>query len=85
MQTSPGSNGRVQEPTLIADKNEKITGENTIAWSLGNKVDKIHWTPELRAEAWEWLTRSPNFISSAEDVYVRYRPSNAGSHIGIGI
>jgi len=74
-----------QEPTLVVDKNEKITGENTIAWALGNKVDQIHWTPELRAEAWEWLTRSLNFISSPQDVYVRYHPSNAGSYMGIGI
>jgi hypothetical protein len=39
---------------------------------LGSKLDRVHWTPELRAEAWEWLTRSQNFTTSPEEVYVAH-------------
>lgn len=58
------------------EKGEEVTGENTIAFVLGSKLDKVHWTPELRAEAWEWLTRSQNFTTSPEEVYVKH-PQNA--------
>jgi hypothetical protein len=61
-----------KEPKLKLENGQEITGENTISEFLGETFDKsIHWTPELRAECLQWLSRSSKFTSSPEEVYVR--------------
>lgn len=58
-------------PKLELENGQEITGENTISEFLGETFEKsIHWTPELRAESLQWLSRSSKFTSSPEDVYV---------------
>jgi len=57
-------------PKLNLKSGQTITGETTISEFLSEIQDKITWTPESRAEIYEWLTRSSKFISSPEDVYV---------------
>jgi len=60
-----------QAPKLELENGEEITGENTISEFLGDTHEKsIHWTPELRAESLQWLSRSSKFTSSPEEVYV---------------
>ena len=60
-----------QTPKLVLENSqEEITGENTISEFLGEKYEKLDWTPELRAETHEWLSRSVKFITNPGEVYV---------------
>jgi hypothetical protein len=60
-----------------------ITGENTISEFLGETQEKFNWTPELRAEIYECLSRSSKFTSSPEDVYVLAPPFEKANDKGI--
>lgn len=61
-----------QTSKLTLKSGQTITGENTIAEFLGETQEKLKWTPALRAEIHEWLSRSKSFTSSPADVYVRH-------------
>jgi len=63
-----------QIPKLVLENGQEITGENTISEFLGETHGKINWTPELRAEAHELLSRSAKFATSPEEVYVLKSP-----------
>jgi hypothetical protein len=63
-----------QIPRLVLENGQEITGENTISEFLGETHQKINWTPELRAEAHELLSRSAKFATSPEEVYVLNPP-----------
>ena len=71
MWTFPHLGLMLQTPKLSLKSGQDITGENTISEFLGELQEKFNWTPELRAETHEWLSRSSKFISNPEDVYVR--------------
>jgi hypothetical protein len=55
---------------LVLENGQEITGENTISEFLGESHEKLNWTPELRAETHEWLSRSTKFTTNPEEVYV---------------
>lgn len=58
-------------PKLVLENGLEITGENTISEYIGETHDKsINWTPGLRAETHEWLSRSSKFTTNPEEVYV---------------
>jgi hypothetical protein len=60
----------IQTPKLDLKDGEEIAGEATISEFLGGANEKIDWTPELRAETHEWLSRSTKFATNPEEVYV---------------
>src|SRR5216117_2118872 len=59
-----------QTPKLVLEDGQEITGENTISEFLGEKHEKLDWTPGICAEIHEWLSRSVKFASSPGEVYV---------------
>src|SRR5208282_4314182 len=54
----------VQVAKLVLENGQEITGENTISEFLGETHEKLNWTPELRAETHEWLSRSSKFTTN---------------------
>ena len=60
----------IQFAKLVLENGQEITGENTISEFLGETHEKLNCTPELRAEAHEWLSRSARFSKNPEEVYV---------------
>jgi LAS superfamily LD-carboxypeptidase LdcB len=66
----PSPSITVQLAKLVLENGQEITGENTISEFLGESHEKLNWTPELRAETHEWLSRSTKFTTNPEEVYV---------------